>query len=401
MKPTLRPPEDRDKDLDNATYRRLNDALFANDPPRVLALLDEFPEAVEFYWCFSETLLHRAARLDNVVLMEVLIAKGIDVNAEGGGEAGPLMSAMAKSALNAAKFLLEHGADPNQDRTLIQAINADEHSLEFVKLLVEHGADIHREYTFGPPPEPLENALSWAIARGKHDVADYLRSQGAVMPNQTGTQSGKDASPEMETVAYFQEQFGPIQPLALREIVPDDLSISIHAIPATRKRRSLILFTTGLSHQPMNTPAEGQEFRFAELFIELPPKWPLDDKSLADPRFGWPVHWLRSIAKYPLQHGTWLGGPFTIIANEEPPQPLAPGLEFTSLLLLAEKRFTASDGRDIRIYRMTPLYTEERELEKSQGAGALMNAFDKNGVAFKFDPKRANVAIASRSPKRK
>ncbi|MEX1224037.1 MAG: suppressor of fused domain protein [Pirellulales bacterium] len=400
MKPTLRPPEDRNKDLSDATYRRFNEALFANDTPRVLALLDEHPEAIRLYWYIGRTLLHFAASLDNVELMKTLIDRGIDVNTEGVDEAGPLMSAMSKSALNAAEYLLDHGVDPNQDRTLIQAINADEHSLEFVKLLVEHGADIHREYTFGPPPVPLENALSWAIARGKHDVADYLRSQGAVMPNQTGTKAGKGASPEMETVAYFQKQFGSVQPLALREIVPDDPSISIHAISPTTKRRSLILFTTGLSQRPMNTPPDGQEFRFAELFIELPADWPLDENSLSDPRFGWPIHWLRSTAKYPVQHDTWLGGPLTIIANEEPPQPLAPGLEFTSLLLLAEKRFTTSDGRDIRIYRMTPLYTEERELEISQGAAALMNAFDKKGIAFKFDPKRPNVAIASRSLKR-
>ena len=82
----------------------------------------------------------------------------------------------------------------------------------------------------------------------------------------------------------------------------------------------------------------------------------------------------------------------TIIANEDPPQPLAPDTRLTSLLLLAEKSFISRDGRTIQLYRVTPLYTEERDLEIREGIGALLCTFDSHNVPFVVDLKRPSVA---------
>jgi hypothetical protein len=195
-----------------------------------------------------------------------------------------------------------------------------------------------------------------------------------------------------EVVAYFEEHFGPPQPQSQIEIVPTDPPISIHVIPAAEDRKYVTLFTTGMSAQAMNVPEGTDDFRFAELFIQLPANWPIDKKSLSSSKHGWPINWLRSIAKYPHQNSTWLGGPVTIIANGEPPEPLAPGLKFTSFLIMAEENVATSDGRTIYLYRLTPLYTEERQLEIKKGIPALVRALDERGVSLVVDLNRKNVA---------
>lgn len=80
--------------------------------------------------------------------------------------------------------MLEHGADPNHGRTVFRAlIGEKKNSLEVVQLLEKHGVDLHRvfENELSKEHEPM-NALSMAIACGKQDVAEYLRSKGVVLP---------------------------------------------------------------------------------------------------------------------------------------------------------------------------------------------------------------------------
>jgi hypothetical protein len=98
------------------------------------------------------------------------------------------------------------------------------------------------------------------------------------------------------------------------------------------------------------------------------------------------------MAQYPFHHDTWLGGRYAIVANDDPPKPLAPHLPFTCLLFLAEQSLAARDGRKIQLYRMMPLYTEERNLEIRKGIDALLTAFAQQGIALVVAPRRRNVA---------
>lgn len=191
-------------------------------------------------------------------------------------------------------------------------------------------------------------------------------------------------------VAYFEDYFGPVDKRALIEIVPTEPPIAVHVISPAGDRQHITLFTTGMSSRPMNVPEGEDEWKYAELFIQLPGDW--NYAELGDPNLGWPILRLRSLAKYPHQIGTWLGGPVTVVSNEDPPEPIAPNARFDSLLLLAEHQVKADDGRIINLYRMTPLYPEERALEASEGIKALMLAFDRDSVPFIVDLKRRNVA---------
>lgn len=196
-----------------------------------------------------------------------------------------------------------------------------------------------------------------------------------------------------EVLAYFSKHIGPVHPLEFFQIVPTDPPICVHVIPAGDGRHFVTLFTTGVSAQPMNVPPEAaqyeQDFRFAELFIQLPGDWKYNEVD--DPCWGWPIHWLRSMGKYPHQNDTWYCGPYAIVSNGDPPEALAPNVEFDSVMLLAEKRFERNDGQMIQLYRLIPLYPEERMLEAKEDIGELLRSLDRLSIPFVVDPHRPKV----------
>jgi len=375
--------------------RPMYESIRTGQVDRVRQLIAEHPVLLEYQLSgLSPSWLHVDAETGgHFEVAELLLGMGLDINTRGDSDGTPLGSAVYECSPDYIKFLLERGADPNIGRTLIGALNRepdDEDALAIIKLLVDHGADVNRVYEIYGDPNNTFTALEWAA--GRPAVADYLRSKGAV-DRAKPTPAVDAADPAAAVEAYFDETFGPVWKKSLAEIVPtSDVPVRIHVIPADKDRNHVTLFTTGMSARPMAVPDGGEDFRYAELFVQLPGKWPLTKTALADPRHGWPIHWLRSVANYPHANGTWLGGPATIIANGEPPEPLSPGLKFTSLFLMAERKVELGDGRTIQLYRLTPLYTVERNLEIKKGLPALLRAFDKADMPFVVDLTRKSVA---------
>lgn len=197
-----------------------------------------------------------------------------------------------------------------------------------------------------------------------------------------------------DIIQHMERHYGPVQEQALIEIVPT-LEVAIHAVPARPERNPLILFTTGMSDRPQNVPAGADEYRYTELMARLPGDWPMDTQALRDENNFWPFRWLRQLAAYPHDHDTWLGGPYPIIANDEPPQPLAPKTKLSCLMLLREDEeagtVSCQDGRQIALYSFSPLYTEERDLEMAQGINALFKALAAHDISMVIDPHRVNA----------
>jgi cytochrome c len=132
------------------------------------------------------TPLHAASADGHLDLVKLFIELGSDVNAEEdfGNRGTPLEYALKNDNPELVRLLLEHGANPNHGRTVFRAMTGDKkNSLEIVKLLEQHGADLHQVFVneLTEKKEPM-NALSLAIACGKEDVAQYLKSRGAVLP---------------------------------------------------------------------------------------------------------------------------------------------------------------------------------------------------------------------------
>ena len=183
--------------------------------------------------------------------------------------------------------------------------------------------------------------------------------------------------------------------MTLLEFAQTDLPIAIHVI---RTEDEQILVTEGMSARPMTLPAGGEAFQFAELVLRLPSDWPLTLKAFANPNHYWPIEWLKRIARYPHDNDTWLGGPHTIIANGEPPEPFAPNTKLSCLMLLANPsefgRWTRpTDGAEVVFYDVFGLYPEERDLELREGLPELLNRFQDRFISNVLDPERPNVAL--------
>jgi uncharacterized protein len=389
--------------MGKVTLRGMYGAVDRGDADEVRRILAEHPEELMGMPPAGSSWLHYAAHLGHIHVMDVFFKAGLDVNwarmDAGRMDPGdtPLVGALDYGQYETAKYLLSRGANPNLGRCLIAALNSETNSFEMVALLVENGVDVNQVWRFGDEERgPLFNALSWAADRA--EIAAYLRAHGALLPN--GLPQPSYSSRREEIIAFFGKQFGPVDPRALQEIVPtSDHPISIHRIGPAGDRESLILFTTGMSDRPMNVPPGAEEFQFAELLIELPKDWALDRRALADPNQSWPIDWLRRIAAYVREERTWLGGPVTIIANSDPPSPIALSCRFTSMLLAVGYDqvgpIALQDGRQVQVYSLLPLYENERGLEIAEGLPELFRRLDQFEIKRRVEVGRPSVAAHS------
>jgi len=375
--------------MDDDLKDRILEAIFDGKLADLKAIFTVHSKAVH-----AGPWLHRASSQPDVDVVKYLLGLGCDIRGLDIQGNQPLLDAVSFDQPQNVKLLLEHGAapDPEDSRNVIAAVVGDnQHGLEIIKLLEQYGADIHRVFEHEIAKKKI-NALSEAIAWGKDDVVEYLKSRGAVLPDQPPPKKGEPRSAAQDIVAYFAEHVGPPDTHSLIEIVPNDPPIEIHFIPSSPDRKFVTLFTTGMSDRPMTVPDDDQvneNYQWAELYLQLPADWPY--RKVEDPKFGWPVHWLRSMAQYPHQNDTWLGGAVAVVANGEPPEPIASNTRFNSMLMLIDRKMEIQ-GRTVQLYRLMPLYPEERELELKKGIGALLRAFDAKGTPMVIDMKRRNVA---------
>ncbi|WP_425614971.1 suppressor of fused domain protein [Anatilimnocola sp. NA78] len=375
----------------------ITSAIYEHDRELVTQLIAQDPTLVKRNK--GGTFLHDAVGAQSADLTQLLLDLGSDINAGCGSDKDetPIMHAIMNDLPDILQMLLQNGADPkcaNPKLTIGAIVGPKRRSLEMVKILESFGCDLHQVFQNEQTNRPM-NALSCAIDWGKKNVEAYLRSKGARLPDESlANDEVLEATLvddlETEVVAYFRQHFGPPEELSLIEIVPSGIPIGIRCIPAAADRKHITLFTVGMCNHLMTVPAGMEQYARAEIYIQLPENWQV--RELGDPEWSWPQHWLRSLAQYPADNDTWLGGAVALVANGDPPEPLAPNTKLTTLLLMAERVLVGPAGEVVQLYRMSPLYTEERDLEIAAGLPALLNAFDRENISFIVDVQRKNVA---------
>jgi hypothetical protein len=212
------------------------------------------------------------------------------------------------------------------------------------------------------------------------ELVDFLQSQGAKLPErQRGSKKPRPAEPgdyTAEIVAHFRKHYGKPEKRVWQEIVPTTIHpIVVHYIPLTKKQDCSVLFTSGLSRVELDVPEGAEHWKRAELMLELDKNWPRPDEILSDPRWAWPVQWIRKTAIYAAQSGQWLGAGLTSFVEEDPPQPLAPDVEFTAWLLSDRSVVRCEDGATIQLRHLFPLYNEEYVYAREHGSEALLSLF--------------------------
>jgi hypothetical protein len=135
----------------------------------------------------SETWLGQAVKNGcSIAVLESLLAAGCDPNGflESPKESRPLEIAVRKDRIDAIKWLLDHGADPNIGRPLVAAINDEKSSdlqLAMLTLLIDGGANINQTYPLFGDETKRFSVLDWArLYRISEDVISFLQSRGAI-----------------------------------------------------------------------------------------------------------------------------------------------------------------------------------------------------------------------------
>ncbi|MGB8951355.1 MAG: ankyrin repeat domain-containing protein [Candidatus Aminicenantales bacterium] len=188
----------------------IHDAAKKGDLERVKALVAKDPECVSAKTERGTTPLHYACMSKNLGVVEFLIEKGADVNAQNDSlyvplhyaaaynmpeainllikqeakiearsreEETPLHMAAASGAVEAAENLIQRGADLRareaRKRTPLVLAARESGSVEMAKLLIAHGSDINSV------DESNDSALELASWRGFKDFVNLLLDKGA------------------------------------------------------------------------------------------------------------------------------------------------------------------------------------------------------------------------------
>ena len=151
-------------------------AVWNGRSEKVRALLRDHPELVSTKITNGHTPLHDAAYRGHENVVELLLAKGADVNAKGNSDRTPLHNAASGSKPNVARLLLTKGAKVNarMENGYTPLYLAARHGPRSVaELLLANGADVNARDDDGATP------LHQAAEYGHKDVAELLLAKGA------------------------------------------------------------------------------------------------------------------------------------------------------------------------------------------------------------------------------
>ena len=265
--------------------------------------------------------------------------------------------------------------------------------------------------THTPKGEP-EGTLAAVFVEQNRRVSLVYQQPGdnayfEIFLNPDGTKSDaiwssrKNSEPEVYTEdemsaveQHIGKTFGPVE-MVFHELVSPDIHVDICMIPPSEERDYYTLVTMGMGAHRMNVPEELAEYKLerAELAIALPPDWKLDEASLKDERWYWPIGLLKVLARLPIAEDTWLGFGHTM----DKQSPFAEGTELCAAILAGPQGAVweggevcvLPGGQEVNFYQVIPLYRDEMEYKLAHDADALLDKMA--DVSFVVDPTRRDV----------
>lgn len=199
-----------------------------------------------------------------------------------------------------------------------------------------------------------------------------------------------------EISAHIEAHLGPVETV-FHEIVSDTVHIDVHVVKPTAECPFIRLVTSGMSDLPMTTPDRPDIPRHVELLVTLPPDWRLDQTSFEDEAWYWPIRLLKSLARLPHKHRTWLGWGHTV-PNGDPPEPYADNTDLCGAILLpsitapeAFRELHIPGEKSITFYAVVPLHEREMDLKLRSGTDALTELFGKKRVTDVVAIRRKDV----------
>ena len=192
---------------------------------------------------------------------------------------------------------------------------------------------------------------------------------------------------------HIKNTFGEFENV-FHELISPDIHVDICVVPPSDERDYYTLVTMGMGAHRMNVPEELAKYKLerAELAIALPPDWKLDEESLKDERWYWPIGLLKVLARLPITEDTWLGFGHTM----DKQSPFAEDTKLKAAILIGPQGVeeggeicTLPSGEEVNFYQVIPLYHNEMEYKMEHDADALLEKMA--GISFVVNPTRQNA----------
>ena len=253
---------------------------------------------------------------------------------------------------------------------------------------------ITRSPGVGLPEDQMTLKISWESSAGGPDDDREDGPDGEAPQDEESSVPEVYTEEEMEAVeGHIQQYFGKFGHV-FHELSSPDIHVDICVVPPSQERDYYTLVTMGMGAHRMNVPEELAEYKLerAELAIALPADWKLDQESMKNEKWYWPIRLLKVLARLPIASDTWLGFGHTM-DNEEDfaentklcaailtgPQSTADGSEVCTL----------PGGGEVNFYQAIPLYRDELEYKMAHDVDALLDKMD--GISFVVEPDRQDA----------
>ena len=222
---------------------------------------------------------------------------------------------------------------------------------------------------------------------------DGTEQEGTFWSSEEGSSPEVYTEEEMSAIEqHIKNTFGEFENV-FHELISPDIHVDICVVPPSERRNYYTLVTMGMGAHRMNVPKELAEYKLerAELAIALPPDWKLDEDSMQEERWYWPVGLLKVLARLPISNDTWLGFGHTM----EKQSPFAEDTELCAAILTGPQDMDLDTcgevcnlpgGEEVNFYQVLPLYREEMEYKLEHDADALLERLE--AVSFVVCPDR-------------
>ena len=269
------------------------------------------------------------------------------------------------------------------------------HDGETIGFAEEDKHTITRSPGVGLPEDQMTLKISWESSDGDpDDDGDEDDSDGEAPEGEETGIPKVYTEEEMEAVErHIQQYFGKFENV-FHELASPDIHVDICVVPPSEDRDYYTLITMGMGAHRMNVPEELAEYKLerAELAIALPADWKLDQESMKDERWYWPIRLLKSLARLPINCDSWLGHGHTVENRE----PFADNTKLCTATLIGPQDTedgsevcTLPGGEEVNFYQVIPLYADELDYKLEHDADALLNKM--RGISFVVDPTRQDA----------
>ena len=267
------------------------------------------------------------------------------------------------------------------------------HDGETIGFAADDKHTITRSPGVGLPEEQMTLKISWESSDGDPDD-DGDDPDGEMPEDEEAGVPEVYTEEEMEAVeGHIQQYFGKVENV-FHELVSPDIHVDICMVPPTDERDYYTLVTMGMGAHRMNVPEELAEYKLerAELAIALPADWKLDQESMKDEKWYWPIRLLKSLARLPIASDTWLGFGHTMDNKEN----FAENTKLCAAILTGPQSTeeggevcTLPGGEEVNFYQVIPLYEDELDYKLEHDVDALLNKM--RGISFVVNPTRQNA----------